>query len=114
MSELDHLLELLFEHPKMPKSAKTSIRERIKHIQTNISSPQKTQISMGAIPAHLAGQSASTIANLMKEPASVEPTVPFVVAATAATAQALEQRQRAIQIAQSGKPEAGRTSPRKF
>jgi hypothetical protein len=41
-------------------------------------------------------------------------TMPDAIAQTPAAAAALESRNLAIQQATSGKPEAGRTSPRKF
>lgn len=84
------------------------------------------------IPPHLVGQAPSTIAAMMRNgfvpeppsgmaqavqmsmPAPPEPQPVAVVAQTPAAAAAMNDRQNAIAQAISGKPEKGRTSPRKF
>lgn len=93
------------------------------------------QRTLQAIPPHLVGQAPSTIAAMMRngftpegQPAVVTNTVEFrgvqvqppepqpvaVIAQTPAAAAAIADRQNAISQAISGKPEKGRTSPRKF
>ena len=85
------------------------------------------------IPAHLQGQSPSTIAAMMRQQAEVPaprpeeqaiidaqaqkpppPSPVVVIAQTPAATAALADRQAAVAAQISGKPEKGRTSPRKF
>lgn len=126
-SELSWLIEI-FQTENISKKVQGRFLDRIKTIADNpvvgyssVSRPAQ-QIN---IPPHLAGQSPSTIANLMKEPGQPAPPIPAsaqvetqpmpgVIAATPATAVALESRNAAIRAGMIGKPEQGRTSPRKF
>jgi hypothetical protein len=113
MTELSFLLDLLLNQ-KLNKEVKTLITERIKLIEAKPTAyqPQRGPAQV-FVPPELVGQSPSTIANLMKDPIPLVEPAP-VIASTAATAMALAERQKAIQVSMSGKPEPGRTSPRKF
>ncbi len=141
MTELSFLLELLLNH-KLPKVTKEAVTARVKLVEAQLhtsgpgrlASPPAAGSPAGFIPPHLVGQSASTIAAMMRHeaagmpavamsagsvetvsPIAVAPVSPVaVVAQTPATAAALADRQAAISSAVSGKPEKGRTSPRKF
>ena len=145
MTELPFLVDLLLNH-KLPKGAKDAVAARIKEVAaTSVTcgpSPVPTfgirelRTAPAAIPPHMVGQSASTIAAMMKQeqaggisavppeaavvsaqlhglPAP-EPQPVAVVAQTPAAVAALAGRQAAIAEQISGKPEKGRTSPRKF
>lgn len=125
MSELSFLLDLLLNH-KLSKSVKDLIANRIREIESRTTALSPARIV--SVPASLAGQSPSTIANMMKHSTGESvplPTIadtmpvetpqpPGIVAGTPATAAALESRNKAIAQALSGRPEPGRTSPRKF
>ncbi len=135
-SELGFLLDLLLNH-KLPMATRVAITERIKEVEQRLNQgpqivPRGTaapiQVPQQNIPPHLVGQSPSTIAAMMRNgfvpegptiaiapsgPA-VEPTQPAVIAQTPAAVAALNDRQQAINQAISGKPDKGRTSPRKF
>jgi hypothetical protein len=104
MTELSFLVDLLIN--QKPKDFKRLITERIKEIEL----APRALVKTNQIPAHLAGQSPSTIANLMKDPVEA----PQVAINSPAAHAALVQRQEAIAQAMSGKVEKGRTSPRKF
>ena len=97
MTELDFLLDLLFEF-KLPDEANKAIRERIKSIRQPV-----TQVSSGLIQEYTTGYIAPA-----------PPQAPMQIAKTPAAAEALAHRQAAIDAAMSGKAEKGRTSPRKF
>lgn len=138
MTELTFLLELLLNH-KLPQATKRIVTERVREVEAKYNAPQvayqapiaspSTFVGLPmSIPPHLVGQSPSTIAAMMRNgfvpeaptigmapvgPA-VAPTQPAVIAQTPAAAAALADRQNAIAQAISGKPEKGRTSPRKF
>ncbi len=130
LTELTFLLELLLNH-KLPKPTKTVITERIKEVEAQLTTLQihsapivntveMRGVPMRDVPAHLANQSPSTIAAMMRHPdlvaqiAPPEPTQPVVIAQTPQAQMAMNARQEAISLAISGKPEKGRTSPRKF
>ncbi len=135
MTELSFLLDLLLNH-KLPKPTKEAVSQRIKHVEMMLTQTS-VQLQMrpppGAItgigpvqvvPPHLIGQAPSTIAAMMRHgdappvppPPSQDnpPAAPVMIAQTPAAQQALAERQAAIAGAISGKPEKGRTSPRKF
>lgn len=110
MSELSFLLTLLLDH-KLSTTVKGLIKDRIKEIELK---PQ-SGVAIRATPPALAGQSPSTIANLMKDPVEA----PQAAITAPAAAQAMLQRQSAIAAALNAgpfaaKPEKGRSSPRKF
>ena len=126
MTELSFLIDLLVNH-KLSKEVKGLVVARIKEIETRAPHIPTAQPRTAAppLPAHLQGQAPSTIANLLKEPGAsivpqvspvaVEPVInPEQIAVTPAAAQALAARQALLNSAISGKPEPGRTSPRKF
>lgn len=135
-SELSFLIDLLLNH-RLSKPVKELIAGRIREIEARPKewSAQATGMrphpaSPTNLPAHLQGQSPSTIANFIKHnpdaadvtpQPTVEPKIdtPVAVATTVATAAAMNARNAAIQAASqtgafTGKPEPGRTSPRKF
>lgn len=132
MTEMSFLLELLLNE-KLSKTAKEKITARIKEVETmlnttRITIPAGVQIPQALPPAAIvngAMQSPSTIAALQRQAAAGVPApdaqrigqheeAPAVVIASPAAAQAIHSRQVAIGHAISGKPEQGRTSPRKF
>lgn len=133
MTELTFLLDLLLNH-KLPMATKVAVTERIKEVEARLaqgySIPRNAdpRPNIAAVPAHLANQAPSTIAAMMKHPdlvAQMSPTIGIapqepsvapvqVIAQTPAAQAALNARQEAINGALSGKPEKGRTSPRKF
>jgi hypothetical protein len=144
MTELSFLLDLLLNH-KLPKATREAVTQRIKDVETRLSSaapsfrvsaapaPVPFQLPPGAPP-----QSPSTLAAMARHAANdagipmqrqdiavvqdtpglavlgTEPTQPAVVAQTPAAMAAMLQRNEVIARAASGKPEPGRTSPRKF
>lgn len=142
-TELSFLIELLLNH-KLPPATKKLIAERVKEVELAHSSPMARQQSIAVnslIPIGLANQAPSmqaimarnpdiggkVFANLdadlellnMHNPNSTAPTKVEQIAQTPATQAALADRQAAILQATSGgpfsgKPEKGRTSPRKF
>ncbi len=143
MSELSFLLDLLLNH-KLPKVTKDAVAARVREVEIALQSsgPGRQAFtppaaSAGFIPPHLIGQSPSTIAKLMRHPdlaeklahpsalsagsietigpeAAAPPTPVAVIAQTPAAQAAMQDRQAAINGQLSGKPEKGRTSPRKF
>ncbi len=119
LTELTFLLELLLNH-KLPKPTREAVTARVREVEQLL---QMTSVTLrqtpamqpgisGFIPPHLVGQAPSTIAAMMKHPDLVPPVA--VVAQTPAAQAALAAREDAIQQGMSGKPEKGRTSPRKF
>lgn len=140
MSELSFLLDLLLNE-KLSKPVKEKITLRVAEVEkTFYQYPKSVQTgaplavtpSGGFLPAnlppHIAGQSPSTIAKFLEHQAlglppvtaigevapGAVPTAPAVVAATPQAIAAVAKRDQAIATALSGKPEPGRTSPRKF
>jgi hypothetical protein len=121
VTELQFLIHLLLEH-KLGSVTRKLVAERIGEVEMKMNyapvafAPPAGKVFI-PIPAP-SFQCASTQAILDKNPdltnviSSAEPVT--VVAQTPATAAALNQRNQSIAIATSGKPEAGRTSPRKF
>ena len=133
MSELSFLLDLLLNE-KLSKPVKEKITARVQEVeklmtaQPIVARPPAQQIT-AALPPHIANQSPSTIAKFLQHeaeglppvtaigeivPGVVNDNVPAVIAATPQTQAALLKREQAIATALSGKPEAGRSSPRKF
>lgn len=128
MSELSFLLDLLLNE-KLSKPVKEKITQRVKDVETlmtvqptvRFTGPVPVVAPLTNLPPHIAGQSPSTIAKFMEHQAAglppvteAAPTAPAVVAATPQALAAVAKRDQAIATALSGKPEAGRTSPRKF
>lgn len=121
MTELAFLLDLFLNH-KLPMATKRAISDRIKEVEQRLSIPLPGRVAPAAmpqnIPPHLVGQAPSTIAAMMKHPdlASPIPEPPpvAVIAQTPAAMAAVNARADAIAAGMSGKPEKGRTSPRKF
>lgn len=140
-TELSFLVELLLNH-KLAKATKDLIAERIQKVEANFSMGHLNQ-QVNKVPsqAMFAGslinqtgvqQSASTMALMQKHanlagmpiaefsgdkplPMVMAEPVPVAnVAQTPMTAMAMNDRHAAISAAISGKPEKGRTSPRKF
>jgi len=127
MTELQYLIELLLNH-KLQKNTKDSIQARIKEVEEAL----RTQPPIKPTPVHrpptASVQSPSTQAILDRNPdigsipveTSPQPSEPAVihptpaVVASAAAAQTIASRQTALAAATSGKPEKGRTSPRKW
>ena len=125
MSELSWLLDLLLNHGLDDKTKK-HVGKRIAFVEKKLSSPS-LQTTVIPVPqarlavAHGAMQSPSTIAAMQRHAQSAPaenvnnaPEQPVIPAATVQAAQALESRRMAIAAGMTGKPEPGRTSPRKF
>jgi hypothetical protein len=121
-TELSFLLDLLL-NDITPLELKKLIAERIKEVELNLQPapiqrpiPKSAQVS---IPQEVIdanpGMGKAQLADLMRNQQSSpqDQTMAPVVVSPIAQA-ALQARQQAIQIAASGKPEPGRTSPRKF
>ena len=120
MTELSFLLDLLL-NDETPLPIKKILKDRIKEVESNLSGNSAKVPFIPLVRSPLPNptgvpQSASTLAALARQ-ASEEPqesTPAEVVAHTAAAAIAMQDRQAAISAQVSGKPEKGRTSPRKF
>ena len=138
MTELSFLVDLLLNH-RLPKPTREAVAARIKEVEKGMGNPltgitatpafqARPIVAPAAIPAHMVGQPASTVAAMMRQEAAgapqaiqsnhvseIPPPAPVaVIAQTPQTAAALADRNAAIAQAISGKPEKGRTSPRKF
>jgi hypothetical protein len=148
MTELGFLLTLLIDH-KLPKVTREAVASRLKEVEGKLAhqvQPQAAPYRVQAaptppaqIPAHLVGQSASTIAAMMRHEAAGNPAIqpaplvveneaipvvpaamqPAVIAQTPAAQAAMNERNQVIAAATlggpfTGKPSGGRTSPRKF
>lgn len=140
VTELTFLLDLLLNH-KLPMATRVAITERVKEVEQRLNQAPQQFVPRGTpapvpqnLPPHLVGQSPSTIAAMMRNgfvpevvreaqlegmpnpplPVPEQPTQPAIIAQTPAAMAALNDRQAAISQAISGKPEKGRTSPRKF
>lgn len=126
MNELSFLVDLFLNH-KLPAATRRLIGDRIKEIGDrpvdNV--PRETiRIATKPLPATAQGQSASTIANMMKhgdipvpesEPPQVhEPVQPAIVAQTPATIAAMQSRQAAIGASISRRVDKQTGRPRKF
>lgn len=97
MTELQWLIHMLTKQ-KLPNALKDLFIERIGEVEANL------------VPKAHGTRPASQMQRPMDQPVQDINTI----AQTQAAAAALESRQLAIKIANSGKPEPGRTSPRKF
>ena len=134
MTELSFLIDLLLNH-ELQKQTKDAIAERIKQVEAALTATRMVvPLSSGVrpedirtVPAHLANQSPSTIAAMIRHEQNGEappmptaaataplPVQPQVIAQTPAAVAAVNARQQAIQQAISGKPAPGETRPRKF
>ncbi len=127
MTEFGFLLDLLLNH-KLPKATKEALIDRIKEVEGRLTQsvmmvPRGSGITpaqISTVPPHLVGQAPSTIAAMMRHPdlvaqiAPAEPAPVAVIAQTPAAQAAMNARQETINQAMSGKPDKGRTSPRKF
>lgn len=111
MTELQWLIKILTQQ-KLSSSMKDLFIERIGEVEAILSSQRGPARPMPLPPLGQQAVSTQKIIDGMVYP--TEGSIPQVIAQTPATAAALESRQQAIKIATSGKPEAGRTSPRKF
>lgn len=121
MSELSWLIDLLLNH-KLSLETKRHVKERITLVEEKLSHtpmgqpfvPFNYPTTTGMATVQMQ-QAPSTIALMQKyENFGAAPVIPGVAAATQATAMAMESRNRAIIQGETGKPEPGRTSPRKF
>lgn len=109
MTELQWLIKMLTKH-KLPASLKDLFIERIGEVEASLSRPALPRAPI------ITGQAPSTQRLLEDMATQTGHTVimPTQIAQTATAAAALESRSLAIKQAASGKPEPGRTSPRKF
>ncbi len=140
-TELSFLVEILLNH-KLAKSTRDLIAERVKAISESPTSITYGRQNYPGLVNPIVGpsaslpnptgvpQSPSTLALMAKHAASdsglaptvnivptqpaVEAVQPAIIAQTPMTAMAMNDRHSAIAAAMSGKPEKGRTSPRKF
>lgn len=123
MTELSFLIDLLLNE-KLSKSAKEKVRERVSEVEKVFASATQFVRAPNPPPPppsviNGAPQAPSTVAAMQRQAlvegsAGVLSTLPVVVAATPQATQAVQSRDTAINQALSGKPEPGRTSPRKF
>ncbi len=116
MTELQFLIHLLLDH-NLPKSTKKIVADRIGFVESMYGTNPPAQI-IQSNRAMVSAQAASTQAILDKMALEVNPPE-NVTATTPAAAAALQARADAIRAATQsvplrGKPEPGRTSPRKF
>lgn len=107
MTELQWLIKMLTKY-KLPSALKDLFIERIGEVEAFLSRPAQPKV----FPIQT-GQAPSTQRLLDQMAQDTGVSVP-VITQTPATASALESRSIAIKQAASGKPEPGRTSPRKF
>jgi hypothetical protein len=107
MTELQFLIKILTQH-KLSSSLKDLFIERIGEVEASLSRPALPRV----LPIQT-GQAPSTQRLLDQMALDTGAPVP-VIAQTVQAAAALESRSLAIKQAASGKPEPGRTSPRKF
>lgn len=112
MTELGFLIELLTEH-KIPNALKKRIVERMKEVESAISSrPPGTNVNIPravVLPPGLPPQSPSTLAAMARHQEAAHapeipppPTAPIEIAQTVAAAQALQQRQQILNDAING------------
>lgn len=140
MTELTFLIDLLLNH-KLQKPTRDAIAARLKEVETNLSAraPLTTaqvdlaRLKSAPLPPHIASQSPSMQAIMLRNPdlaqgtfeavaletiaaakGAAEPRTVAIIAQTPAAAAAMASRQQAIRTSISGKPEKGLTSPRKF
>ena len=121
MTEIQWLCDMLLNF-KMPKEAKERFIARIGEVEANISKPQaiRPMVNRPIVTGPVQSPSMQKILEAVEMegglPIPVQTEVPHgtPIAQTPMAAQALQARAAAIQQAASGKPEPGRTSPRKF
>lgn len=116
MTELQFLIDLLLNH-KLPPATKKLLAARIGEVEGRYQ-PQAPQPWVGNARANPSAQAPSTQKILDQMAMEVNPPE-NAVATTPAAAAALQARADAIRLATQsqplrGKPEPGRTSPRKF
>ncbi len=113
MTELTWLADLIVNHELADKTKK-HVLKRMKVVETQINNlpgiPAKR--SLPQTQAQAQAQAPSTIAALERQTGQAIPQAPIAVSPQAQAA--LAARESLILQSQSGKPEAGRTSPRKF
>jgi hypothetical protein len=108
MTEIAFLLDLVLNH-KMSKDAKERCIKRIAEVESRLQPQAVAHVFRGQVE-----QAASTRALMDAHGATTVGMAPISGAVTVAAQAALQSREQAIAAAASGKPEAGRTSPRKF
>lgn len=116
-SEISFLLDLILDEELSPAVQKLC-RRRIRDLESNVVSrpivatQTPIRVNTGAVQAPSTQRLLDEMASQTGAPVPIEPVTH--IAQTAQAAAAMAARQSAINIAISGKPEAGRTSPRKF
>ena len=142
MTELTFLVDLLLNH-KLPKPTRDAVAVRIKEVEMGLPkqygqynpppAPQAAMARQQNLPPHIANQSPSMQAIMLRNPDLVpagvpsgaaiealaiapppEPAPVAIIAQTPAAVNAMNERAATIRQGMSGKPEKGRTSPRKF
>ncbi len=123
MTELTFLVELLLNH-KLQKPTKDAVAQRIKEEEEAIAAlppqaPMRPMPYVGAMQSgNIQAPSSRDVATRHPDLVTTPVTGPLppvaVIAQTQAAATALASRESAIASGRSGKPEPGRTSPRKF
>ncbi len=139
MTELTFLVDLLLNH-KLPKPTRDAVAARIKEVEAGIGfappqrmAPQPAMARPQNLPPHIASQSPSMQAIMLRNPdlapvgvpsgaaiealalaSPPEPQPVAIIAQTPAAVNAMNERAATIRQGMSGKPEKGRTSPRKF
>lgn len=112
MTELQFLIDLLLNH-KLSAATKKIVADRIGDVELSYQ-PQQTLRKCSDYPVRTVNQQAPSTQRILDEMAPTPP-----VATTVEAAQALQSRNDAIRKAVNsgpfgGKPDPGRTSPRKF
>jgi hypothetical protein len=118
---ISFVLDLILDY-ELPPDAQKRCRKYVRELEANLVPGATIQPRINHVPAirAIADQAPSTLALMAKHAANPNTADPPVQAVDApiitspAAAMALAARQSAINAAVSGKPEAGRTSPRKF
>lgn len=104
MTELQWLIQMLTKQ-KLSSPLKDLFIERIGEVESNL--VPKAHGTMASSIPHASTFGYGGSGTLIQNPVNQ-------IAQTPAAAAALQQREEAIKAANSGKPEPGRTSPRKF
>lgn len=115
MTELQWLIKILTQH-KLPNILKDLFIERIGEVEINLvpkAHGSRPIVNFGPVTTSSQAPSTQKILDEMAQETEVQ-SQSLPTAHTPAAAAALRSRQEAIKAAASDKPEAGRTSPRKF
>lgn len=119
MTELSFLIQLLL-NDKLPLEIKKEVAERIKEVEatlivTHIPPPYRPQVIPPPVSfIRTTTDQAPSTQKILDEMAMNPVPVAPVLASSPVAAQALSARNESIRKGMSGRPEPGRTSPKKF